>query len=173
MAAHLLIVLSVLLSVMVSPGFASEAFVGSVKKIIDGDSLLIVSAHKTIEVRLYGIDCPEYRQPFSNAAKKMVQKKVGGCNVLVQPEYYDKYERMVAIVHYGDDTLNSELVRAGLAWVSPYFCRKDICTSWRQLEDFGKGVKEGIVEGKAACSSMAVEKDAAQQLMAPSVTVLR
>ena len=50
MAAHLFIVLSVLLSVMVSPGFASEAFVGSVKKIIDGDSLLIVSANKTIEV---------------------------------------------------------------------------------------------------------------------------
>ena len=144
MAAYLPIVLSVLVSAMVSSGFASEAFVGSVKKIIDGDSLLIVSAHKTIEVRLYGIDCPEYRQPFSNAAKKMVQKKVGGQNVLVRPEYYDKYERMVAIVQYGDDTLNSELVRAGLAWVSPYFCRKDICTAWQQLEISARESQRGL-----------------------------
>jgi endonuclease YncB( thermonuclease family) len=144
MAAHLFIVLSFLFSVMVSPGCASEAFVGSVKKIIDGDSLLIVSANKTIEVRLYGIDCPEYRQPFSNAARKMVQTKVGGFKVLVQPEYYDKYERMVAIVHYGDVTLNSELVRAGLAWVSPYFCRRDICTSWQQLENSARASKRGL-----------------------------
>jgi hypothetical protein len=31
---------------------------------------------------------------------------------------------------------------------------------------FGKGVKEGVVEGKAARSAMGMEEDAAQQLMA-------
>lgn len=144
MAANLLIVLSLLLSSIVSPVFASESFVGSVKKIIDGDSLLIVSDNKTIEVRLYGIDCPEYKQPFSNVAKKMVQKKVNDREVLVQPEYYDKYERMVAIVHYGDETLNSELVRAGLAWVSPYFCRKEICSAWLQMENSARESKRGL-----------------------------
>lgn len=148
MAAQLLILLSVFWSAMASPVFASEQFMASVKKIIDGDSLLVVSAGQTVEVRLYGIDSPEYRQPFSRAAKKMVRKKVGECNVLVQPEYYDKYDRMVAIVRCGDETLNGELVQAGLAWVSPYFCRKDICSSWRKLENSARESKRGLWRDK-------------------------
>ncbi len=148
MTAALLISLSALLSVKVFPVFAAEPFVAAVQKVIDGDSLQVVSVKDTIEVRLYGIDCPEYRQPYSNVARKMTRKKVSGRKVLVQPEYYDKYQRLVAIVHFGDDTLNEELVRAGLAWVSPYFCRKEICSEWQQLENSAREAKRGLWKEK-------------------------
>lgn len=128
----------------VSPIQAMEPFFGSVKKVIDGDSLLIVSGKKTFEVRLYGVDCPEYNQPFSPEAKAMVRKKVKGKRVQVLPEYYDSYKRLVAIVQYEDQILNSELVREGLAWVYPRYCRKKICTSWEKMENSAKREKRGM-----------------------------
>jgi endonuclease YncB( thermonuclease family) len=64
-------------------------------------------------------DCPEYNQPFSKEAKALVKARFYRKKVLVRPQYYDSYKRLVAIVDYGDQTLNAELVRAGLAWVYP------------------------------------------------------
>lgn len=126
---------------------AAEAFSGSVMKIIDGDSLLIASGKKTIEVRLYGVDCPEYNQPFSHEAKALAREQVAGKRVLVQPQYYDSYGRMVAIVGYDDQTLNSQLVGAGLAWVYPRYCRKKICQSWQKLEDTARENNRGLWGG--------------------------
>ncbi len=144
MTRKILIVLAALLCAFVSPAFAKEPFFASVKKIIDGDSLLIISGNKTIEVRLYGVDCPEYNQPFSKDAKALARKRVYGKKILVKPQYYDSYKRMVAIVEYDDQTLNSELVGAGLAWVYPYYCRKEICKSWRNMEDSARIAKRGM-----------------------------
>ncbi len=138
------IILAVLLAISVSPAFAREPFWGSVEKIIDGDSLLIVSGKKTIEIRLYGVDSPEYNQPFAGKAKKLVKRNVFGKKILVRPVYYDSYQRLVAIVEYNEQTLNSELVKAGLAWVYPHYCRKKICRSWQQLEDSARANKKGL-----------------------------
>jgi len=126
------------------PVQAGDAFFGSVKKIIDGDSLLIVSGRKTIEVRLYGVDCPEYNQPFSQQAKALVKKRTAGKRVLVQPQYYDSYGRLVAIVGDEGQTLNSDLVQAGLAWVYPRYCRKKICASWQKMEDAARNDNRGL-----------------------------
>ncbi len=144
MIANVFVFLAVLVAVCASPALAKEPFFGVVKKIIDGDSLLVVSRKKTIEVRLYGVDCPEYNQPYSNEAKALVRKRVYGKKVLVQPVYYDSYKRLVAIVEYGDHTLNSELVGAGLAWVYPYYCRKEICKFWAKMENSAKNKKTGM-----------------------------
>lgn len=144
MIKKVIIIFSILLTTFVCPVLAKEPFFGLVKKIIDGDSLLIVSGRKTIEVRLYGVDCPEFNQPFSNEGKVLVRKLVYGKKVLIQPEYYDSYKRLVAIVKYEDKTLNSELVEAGLAWVYPYYCRKKICESWARMEESAKNEKRGM-----------------------------
>jgi endonuclease YncB( thermonuclease family) len=74
----------------------------------------------------------------------MVRKKVKGKRVLVLPEYYDSYKRLVAIVQYEEQILNSELVREGLAWVYPQYCRKKICTSWKKMENSAKREKRGM-----------------------------
>jgi endonuclease YncB( thermonuclease family) len=144
MTGKILIFFTILLTTLVSPVLAMEPFYGSVKKVIDGDSLVIVSGKKRFEVRLYGIDCPEYNQPFSPEAKAMVRKRVQGKSVLVQPEYYDSYKRLVAVVSDGDQTLNGELVQAGLAWVYPRYCRKKICKSWKEMEKSAKNQKRGM-----------------------------
>ena len=138
------LIIFLILTASVSPAIAMKPFFGVVKKIIDGDSLLIVAEKKTIEVRLYGVDCPEYNQPFSNAAKALVKKNIYGRKVLIQPQYYDSYKRLVAIVEYGDQTLNGILVETGLAWVYPHYCRKEICSSWSRSQNSAINNKQGI-----------------------------
>lgn len=122
----------------------AESFTGTLKKIIDGDSLLVSNGRRNIEVRLYGIDCPEYRQPYSQAAKKYVKSMIGRGKVRVQPYYNDPYGRKVSMVYTGDKVLNGELVEAGFAWVYPAYCRKPICREWEKKEKRAKRDKRGL-----------------------------
>lgn len=138
------VIVAVLLVISVSPALARGPFWGSVKKIIDGDSLLIVAGGKTIEIRLYGVDSPEYNQPFAGKAKSLVKRTVSGKKIRVRPVYYDSYQRLVAIVDYDNQSLNSALVKAGLAWVYPHYCRKEICHSWQQMEGLARAQKKGL-----------------------------
>jgi micrococcal nuclease len=134
----------VLLLLVISQVQAQRSFYGSINRVIDGDSLLISTDKKVVEVRLYGVDCPEYNQPLSGAAKNFVRNALDGQKVTVKPEYYDSYGRLVAIVSYGDLVLNSELVQAGLAWVYPQYCQKSVCKIWQKQEKNAKKRKRGV-----------------------------
>ena len=144
MIGKFILFFAVFLTSLVSQALAGDAFYGSVAKVIDGDSLVIVSGNKKIEVRLYGVDAPEWDQPFSPEAKALVRQCVYGRKVLVQPEYFDSYKRLVAIVQYDDQILNGELVQAGLAWVYPHYCHKNICNSWKGMEKSAQKQKIGM-----------------------------
>jgi len=109
-------------------------FHGKVQKVIDGDSLVISNSGEKIEVRLYGIDAPEYRQPFSNTSRNFVRKKLLGKNVLVEPVTVDKYKRKVSIVYHNGTSINHELIKEGLAWVYPRYCKQKICEEWKKSE---------------------------------------
>lgn len=132
------------LLVTIAPACGMSQFNGRVVKIIDGDSLLVSAANKTIEVRLYGVDCPEYNQPFSKVIKRFVRKNVLAEKVTVSPEYYDSYGRLVAIVAKGSWVLNSKLVSSGYAWVYPQFCRKEVCKSWKIDQKRAEEEQKGI-----------------------------
>jgi len=49
-----------------------------VERIIDGDTISVKYNNKRLKVRLWGIDTPEYRQPYSKAATKFTSKMVAG-----------------------------------------------------------------------------------------------
>lgn len=96
-----------------------------VKKVIDGDSLVLESlldAHEE-EVRLLGIDAPEYSQdPWGKRARDFVLQNIQlGEEVgieTVNPSR-DKYGRLLAFVFYEEDgetrLLNEEILEAGYA----------------------------------------------------------
>lgn len=123
---------------------AGETYSATVRKIIDGDSLLVAVGQDTVEVRLYGVDCPEYDQPFSRDAKQFAGEKVLRKQVLIRPSYNDSYGRVVAEVIRGDMVLNEELVQAGLAWVSPRYCKKSFCSSWQESENIARNERRGL-----------------------------
>jgi len=135
---------------MVQPASAWE---GMVVKVLDGDSLQVKVNGRTVEIRLYGIDAPEYKQPYSNKAKQFVRRMAGGQEVSVEKMDVDRYGRLVALVSVGDRLVNRELVAAGLAWYYPRYCRKQpLCRELAELEDKARQEKKGLWRDPAPVS---------------------
>jgi len=131
---------------------AQEQFTGRVISVTDGDTITVLTQDKQqIEIRLYGIDCPEAGQAYGNHARQSTTNAVHGKNVKVQPMDTDRHGRMVAVVIMPDgSSLNERLVRDGLAWVYPQYCtREDICEPLRKLEQAVKMSRRGLWIDKA------------------------
>ena len=143
----LLKAIAILMTFLVYPCFdaqAGEAFYGTVRKAIDGDSLLILAGTRRVEVRLYGLDAPEYHQPFSEEARNYVGKWIGWQQVKVIPEYVDAYGRTVAVIVKGNKVLNNDLIEEGLAWVYPRYCQKKECEAWQLAEKTARSERKGL-----------------------------
>ncbi len=118
---------------------------GHVIKIIDGDSLLVKREGAIYEIRLYGIDAPEYGQSFSDRAKGFARQQVYRKVVSVKQMDEDKYGRIVALVRGQGKLLNREMVRAGMAWVYPKYCKdKPLCDELKNLEKKARKSKRGL-----------------------------
>lgn len=121
-----------------------------VKKIIDGDSIVVTHGTKNITVRLWGIDTPEYRQAFSKAAKKYTTKLLADKEIALEVKDWDKYGRMVALVKMRNGRYaNEELIRAGYAWVHIYYCKEAICEKWQRYEKNARKKRLGLWREKS------------------------
>ncbi len=121
---------------LVSPitGLANEYLQVIVTKVIDGDSIVIRYQDENLQVRLWGIDAPEWQQPFSQKAKKFTREKLKGRSIKLYPKSWDKYGRLVAMVWIEEKLFNLEIIKNGLAWVHIYYCKEKICTTWKDVE---------------------------------------
>ena len=99
-------------------------------RIIDGDSLVV-----EVELRLEGIDAPEYGQksldasgrpfPQGEHATRYLRKLVGEAPVRCELHGEDKYGRQLATVYTQDGrNVNAEMVRAGQAIAYLKFSRR-------------------------------------------------
>lgn len=123
------------------------ALTGFVTEIADGDTLTILSQDgQRHKVRLYGIDCPERKQAYGAAATREARNRAAGRQITLRMMGKDRHGRVVGMVILPDGvSLQEYLLRAGLAWVYPQYCRKtDPCETWRELEtearQYGRGV---------------------------------
>ena len=91
------IVLSLVLLLIAIPSIsATRTIEGKVVSVADGDTITVLDSDKVQHrVRLAGIDAPEKSQPFGNASKKRLSELVGGKDVRVEFEKYDRYGRIV------------------------------------------------------------------------------
>ena len=141
------VVMVVLLTLLfiVSSANAKEIKGAKVIKIIDGDSIVVHAGTENIEIRLWGIDTPEYRQPFSKAAKKLSKKLLQGQTVDLQVKDIDKYGRVVAMVNLANgENVNGILVKRGYAWVYIYYCKEPVCDKWREYQKAARKKKLGF-----------------------------
>ena len=93
-----------------------------VRRVVDGDTLLLTSRAR---VRLQGIDTPEtVREGFAVEAwgpeagqftKDFIARANNRVRLTFSLERKDRHDRFLAFVWHGDEMLNEELVRAGLA----------------------------------------------------------
>ena len=98
---------------------------GRLVRVVDGDSIVVEIAGKKHDVRLHGIDAPEYAQPLGPEAAKQLQTLVHQADTEL---YYmqtindsDRYHRMVAAIRPSTqrETLNYSMVRSGYAYAYP------------------------------------------------------
>lgn len=97
-----------------APGYELS---GKVVKIADGDTLTILDAQRVKhKIRLYGIDTPEYDQPYFGDAKRALSKLVANKIVGITVKDTDTYGRTVGVVYVDGRSVNLAMVRGGHAW---------------------------------------------------------
>ncbi len=108
-----------------------------VKRITDGDGVIVSASGSEIEIRLDGIDCPEYDQPWGDNAKTGLVKQIGGRHVYLETHGKDIYDRTLATIYVMDGTelvnVNERMVQCGHAWVAHMYCQHLSRSRQRQL----------------------------------------
>ncbi len=98
--------------------------VGTVTKIVDGDTIDVKLASGPIRVRLHGVDTPGRGQSWGKEATAALTALVMGKQVEIEPFEQDRYDRMIGIVYRDDLNVNLELVKHGDAWAYWQYMRK-------------------------------------------------
>lgn len=112
---------------------------------IDGDSFTIGKA----EIRLHGIDAPEYRQtcktssgvsqPCGKLARDQLSKLIRNSKLVCRTLEQDRYGRQVSTCKAGDVDINREMVRLG--WAIAY---RRHSQAYIPAEREAKAAKRGI-----------------------------
>lgn len=109
-----------------------------VLKVIDGDTVIVVSRRQKIKVRLDAIDCPENDQPWGDTAKYGLIKLIGGREIWLEEHGVDPHGRTLATLYVEDRETNTHLnvnermVTLGHAWVARIYC--DHLSSARKVQ---------------------------------------
>lgn len=147
MKTQVQIIIIMLLMMFVQTIVAGET--GYVKKVIDGDSLLFeTDKGKKYELRLYGIDTPEWDQPYSKLSKRYLNDLIRGKKLEIEIYDIDRYGRKVVMATRGSVNVNQSLVERGYAWVYPRYCKKKICKKWKKLEKKARYDRKGLWKEK-------------------------
>jgi endonuclease YncB( thermonuclease family) len=141
-----IIVLTLVLSAMKQFGWI-DLGVGSLQ-VVDGDSL----RRGDTDIRLHGIDAPEYRQncrdkhgaeyACGKQAANALRSLVGAREVSCSSIETDRYGRAVAVCRIGKLEINGEMVRLG--WAVAYSRHS---FSYVRLEAEARRAKRGIWAG--------------------------
>ncbi len=111
--------LALLLLLLALPALAAGPSVrGTCVEVKDGDSIRVDVGGRVEEVRLLGIDAPEWDQaPWGERAEARLAELCDGAEVVleVDVEHRDKYRRLLCWVWKGDELLNATLLEEGLA----------------------------------------------------------
>ncbi len=147
-------IMGVVLLVLCGGSFSSAwAWDGYVVKVIDGDSLRVKKGREIIEIRLYGIDSPEWGQDYGNKAKKVLKKKLYRKRVSVVSKDIDRYGRTVALVSSSSGLVNREMVREGYAWMYPKYCKQQpLCSEMKRLEQAARARRLGLWRAQSPVS---------------------
>lgn len=87
-------------------------------QIKDGDTItVLMNGDQPKDIRLYGIDAPEYKQPLGLASKAHLSDLVSGKTVNLDCVGLDPYERLVCkvLLPNGED-VDLDQIKAGMAW---------------------------------------------------------
>ncbi len=93
-------------------------------RVTDGDTITVITDGQKFTIQLVGIDAPEKSrgkhkpgQPFSQKSTKYLANLVLDRHVDIVSYGEDRYGRTLGVVYANDQSVNLEMVKAGLAEV--------------------------------------------------------
>ncbi|ABB32747.1 nuclease (SNase domain protein) [Geobacter metallireducens RCH3] len=128
----------------------SKTLEGTVAKVLDGDTLLLLSGARTVKVRLFGIDAPEVRrklrpgQPFGSEAKQALEKKVAGKKVVVDVVDVDKNLLVIGVLTTEGRDIDREMIEEGWAWAYRQRLREPFTSRYVSAENKARKTRLGL-----------------------------
>jgi micrococcal nuclease len=120
---------------------SQAVLVGTVIHVYDGDTIKVRLDSGPIIVRLHSIDTPEHDQPWGPQATSALASRVQGRPVSLRVITQDSYDRLVADVFLGDESINAWMVQQGEAWAYRHYLEDGIYCSW---EGEARAARRGI-----------------------------
>lgn len=126
--------------ILLSP--SALLYAAQVTTVLDGDTIQLSDGQT---VRYFGVNTPEYGQPFAEEAKRYNAELVLGKAVRVVParQRPDAYQRVLAYVYVGNVLVNARLIAAGLAHVF-VLDRFEQYEDWLQLQHNAQSRHKGM-----------------------------
>ncbi|MHB9137897.1 MAG: thermonuclease family protein [Victivallaceae bacterium] len=121
---------------------AAETITGKVSWIYDGDSFLMQMEGGQVQVRIWGIDAPECKQPGGREAAKFLIGLIKDKNVSVEKVELDSYGRIVGKVYCESLYVNLEILKNGHAWWYRHYAPQE--NEFRRAEENAKARKIGL-----------------------------
>lgn len=122
---------------------AAKSFPAKVIGVIDGDTIKVLKGLEEIRIRIFGVDCPEKKQPFGSKAKEFTSDQVFGKDVEIHVRSGDRYGRTVATVKLTDGRDLAALnLEAGLGWWSKKYAPTEL--EYERLENGARKMKRGL-----------------------------
>ena len=140
---------SLILTILTAPIFVSHAETFVVKRVIDGDTILLANGER---VRLIGVNTPETKHPqkpverFGKEAYLFTKRMVEGKEVRLEYDWQrkDRYGRLLAYVYLLDGTfLNAEIIKQGFGFAYTKYPFKYL-EEFRKFERDAREAKKGL-----------------------------
>jgi len=144
-----------------APELPNVGDVATVLQIRDGDSLQVAASDGSLsEVRLLGINAPEWNECHGDAARNALEEMLRGQQVTLVPDGddHDQYGRLLRYAYAGGANLNLDLVTAGHAVVmqTGYSLQADFLAGEDEAIDTGRGLWARDACGAAADGDIAI-----------------
>ena len=108
------------MAVLVVPSAFAETIIGTVTKVIDGDTLVVHdAAKKRYKIRLAEIDAPEENQPFWMESSRSLAELCYRKEAKVEWSEKVGKSRYLGYVTCAGKDANAEQLKRGMAWGSP------------------------------------------------------
>ncbi|EJD3148829.1 thermonuclease family protein [Salmonella enterica] len=95
-------------------------FNGEVVRVLDGDTIDVLTDNKQVRVRLVGIDAPEKQQAFGQRARQYLAGLTFRRSIRVVEQETDRYGRTLGVVWIDGQNINAAMVQQGMAWAYRY-----------------------------------------------------
>jgi len=90
---------------------------GKVIKCLNGDSYIVMNGINRINIKLWGVECPQKGQPWSEQATNYVKSLILNKNIEYQTKIQTSKNELYSIVKLNDNRcLNIEILKRGYGW---------------------------------------------------------